>query len=321
MGLVLVVDGGRTSCRAAVFEHDVLVASATAPALPYRRAASLEPVLESVAKIVQLGAGNFGERVVFDAVVLGLASVDTPESFEVIGSRVRSLVRTTRMIVAVDVVLHYYGALGRSSGAVIAAGTGAIALARAGGGVLERSDGWGYILGDEGSGYWIGRRALACALRSFDGRESHTALAAAAERQFGPLGGLRDLVQGSEHPVGVVASFAPAVAQLARDGDGMSTEIWNQAGTKLAATLASVVERVFDREERVSASWAGGLFSAGEILIRPFRRHLEARAPAVDLTPPVGDALVGGSLLARDEAVPVAEGMVHEYRTTEPEGL
>ena len=69
------------------------------------------------------------------------------------------------MVVTNDAVTAHLGALGGEPGAVIVAGTGAIALAAAPEG-WARADGWGTMLGDDGGGYWIGRRALALALRA-----------------------------------------------------------------------------------------------------------------------------------------------------------
>ena len=90
------------------------------------------------------------------------------------------------MVVSNDAVTAHLGALGGEPGAVIVAGTGAIALAASPAG-WARADGWGPMLGDDGGGYWIGRRALAMALREHDGRGGAARfLRAAAEAAVRP---------------------------------------------------------------------------------------------------------------------------------------
>lgn len=95
-----------------------------------------------------------------------------------------------RIALVADAVTAYTGALGVRPGAVIAAGTGLIAI----GTDLEswrRADGWGHLLGDCGGGAWIGRAGLEAALRAYDGRTGGSArLLARAEEVFGPMDGL-----------------------------------------------------------------------------------------------------------------------------------
>jgi N-acetylglucosamine kinase-like BadF-type ATPase len=77
---------------------------------------------------------------------------------------------TNSIVLASDITTSHAGALGGAPGVVVAAGTGAAALALDQEGRSAICDGWGYLLGDEGSGYAIGRAGLASALREHDGR-------------------------------------------------------------------------------------------------------------------------------------------------------
>lgn len=120
-----------------------------------------------------------------------------------------------RVALAADAVTAYVGALGGRPGAVVAAGTGLIAL----GTDLtawRRADGWGHLLGDCGSGAWIGRAGLEAALRAHDGRPGGSAaLLARAEATFGPAPGLPGALYPRTDRAGVLASFAPEVAAAA----------------------------------------------------------------------------------------------------------
>ncbi|MFE7554009.1 BadF/BadG/BcrA/BcrD ATPase family protein, partial [Streptomyces gardneri] len=120
-----------------------------------------------------------------------------------------------RLALAADAVTAYAGALGQRPGAVVAGGTGMIAL----GTDLaswRRADGWGHLLGDCGSGAWIGRAGLEAAMRAHDGRRGGSAaLLARAEKLFGPAAGLPGPLYPRTDRPAVLASFAPEVGACA----------------------------------------------------------------------------------------------------------
>jgi N-acetylmuramic acid 6-phosphate etherase len=136
------------------------------------------------------------------------------------------------VLVTDDAVAAHLGALGGEPGVVVAAGTGAIALGVGESGASARADGWGTLLGDDGGGYWIGRRGLALALRSRDGRGGSAELLRRAEARLGS--NIVAAVYDAPDPVAAVASFARDVADAARGGDEAAVEIWTQAGRELA---------------------------------------------------------------------------------------
>src|SRR5215204_3898009 len=140
------------------------------------------------------------------AVVAGLSGFDdSSEMAHAIMKGIRSLVQAERVIVTNDAVTSYLGAIGVAPGAMVAAGTGIIALAGDTDGSFARADGWGYILGDDGGGYYIGRRGLASALRAWDGRGGSEALLLRAKKVFGAPGSLKDHVYRSSNPACEVA--------------------------------------------------------------------------------------------------------------------
>jgi glucosamine kinase len=160
----------------------------------------------------------------------------------VVAAAVHGLVPARRVLVTSDVVTGYLGALGFGPGVVVAAGTGVIALG-VGGQTLARVDGWGHMLGDAGSGYDIGRRGLAAALRAHDGRGGSALLAELAADAFGPLDGVVAAVYGAANPVGVVAGFADQVARAARAGDPVARALWADAAAEIAATALAAAAR------------------------------------------------------------------------------
>lgn len=200
--------------------------------------------------------------------------------------------------VAADAVTAHLGALGGDGGAVVALGTGAIAVGSDGHELWRRVDGWGHLLGDRGGGAWIGRRALEAALRAADGvDDGGTALLAAARRRFGdPLTWPAQLYPRPDR-AGVLAGFAADVAAVATSGDAVARTLLAEAGTEAARSAVAALGD--DVPPRVAPT--GGLLRAGGALVEAFEAYLATR-PGVAVTAARGDPLDGALLLAERAA-------------------
>ncbi|MGW7291076.1 N-acetylglucosamine kinase [Streptomyces xiamenensis] len=196
-----------------------------------------------------------------------------------------------RWALAADAVTGYAGALGERPGAVVAAGTGMIALGMDGG-RWRRADGWGHLLGDSGSGAWIGQRGLAAALRAYDGRMGGSAaLLERAELMFGPAGGLPGVVYPRSDRAAVLASFAPEVAACAGT-DEVAAGIVTAAAREIARSAAAVAPA------HGEVALTGGLFRMGEPLLEPVRAELGRLLPGAAVSRSTGDPLAGALLIA-----------------------
>jgi N-acetylglucosamine kinase-like BadF-type ATPase len=202
-----------------------------------------------------------------------------------------------RVAIASDGLTSLLGALGDRPGAVVAAGTGTVCVARN----VERMvkvDGWGSLLGDAGSGFAIGRAGLDAALRQYDGRGGSAALLSAAERRFGPAPGLVERIHGSPVPTRAVAGFAADVAREAAAGDEVAAAILEEAGRELAVSACAALGRLFSADEEAAVSYAGNVFLAGPALTEPFAEEVAELRPGTEIVPPAGDSLAGAALLA-----------------------
>ena len=202
-----------------------------------------------------------------------------------------------RLALIADAVTAYAAALGQQPGAVIAAGTGMIAV----GTDLKqwrRADGWGHLLGDCGGGAWIGRAGLEAAVRAFDGRPGgSTELLARAEAMFGPMPGLPGKVYPRSDRPAVLAGFAPEVAGCA-GSDSVASGILRAAARDMADSAAAVCPEM--KEAQVAL--AGGLFKMGDPLLVPLREELAARLPHARQVSAAGDPLTGAVNIGIDLA-------------------
>ncbi|QNE78696.1 ATPase [Streptomyces finlayi] len=208
-----------------------------------------------------------------------------------------------RLALAADAVTAYAGALGQRPGAVIAGGTGMIAL----GTDLSdwrRADGWGHLLGDCGGGAWIGRAGLEAAMRAHDGRRGgSTALLTRLTAVFGPAADLPGLLYPRTDRPALLASFAPEVAACA-DDDPVAAAILREAAEHIAETAAAVCpEAGSEGAGQREVALTGGLFRMGDPLLVPLREELERQVPQAVVVPAAGDPLTGSVRIARALAV------------------
>ncbi|WP_330177119.1 ATPase [Streptomyces sp. NBC_01498] len=198
-----------------------------------------------------------------------------------------------RLALAADAVTAYAGALGQRPGAVVAAGTGMIALGTDLTG-WQRADGWGHLLGDAGGGAWIGRAGLEAAMRAYDGRRGGSAaLLSRMEAVFGAAPELPGLLYPRTDRPAVLASFAPEVARSAA-GDPVAAAILDEAARHIADAAVAVCPTA----EGCEVALTGGLFAIGEPLLGPLRAELAERLPFARPVRAGGDPLAGALRIA-----------------------
>ncbi|MFD9596714.1 N-acetylglucosamine kinase [Kitasatospora sp. NPDC059973] len=201
-----------------------------------------------------------------------------------------------RLVLAGDAVTAHVGALGRRPGVAVAAGTGLVAIGVHPDTGWHRADGWGQLLGDCGSGGWIGRAGLESALRAHDGRTGGSAvLLASAERRYGPVAGLPAALQPRPDRAALLAAFAPDVVDAADGGCPVAGAIVRRAGEEIADAAAAAVRAVGLPDPRVALT--GGLFALDRLRGAALAA-LADRLPTARPHRPDGPPLLGALRLA-----------------------
>jgi len=201
----------------------------------------------------------------------------------------------TQVALAHDSVTSHLGALHGRRGAIVAAGTGSVAFA-IGATTVARVDGWGNIIGDAGSGFWIGRAGLDAALRAHDGRGPATALTAVAQQDFPDLEAAYLDIQNDPGYVRRVAAYAKTVAGLA-DSDAVCARIIDAAATELADSAVTALRRVGEDAAASTLVSVQGKIFLDRRLHERFDRLVHDAIPQARSVPPQGDGLDGVSLL------------------------
>ena len=178
-----------------------------------------------------------------DRAVLGLttAPVDKP-GLDRLASLVAEGTGASEVWISDDTITAHAGALGGEWGISLRVGTGVACLAvppDAGPPVVI--DGHGYLLGDDGAGYWIGREGLRAVLRSVDGRGGYTSLSQVASERFGPLADLHVTIHDLPRAVNEIGLFAQAVLTAAVEDDRVASIVITRAAGALAETVQAAV--------------------------------------------------------------------------------
>lgn len=230
-----------------------------------------------------------------DAVCLGIAGVDRPADADAVRSIMRRLGFKSRTLIVNDALVALVAGVRDEPGVVLIAGTGSIAYGRDAAGRAARSGGWGYLLGDEGGGFWIGRSALAAVVRQFDGRGPATLLTdlVLAEMRLASPTELIHAIYDKGLQRRAIAGIAAVVQRAADARDAVASEILTRAGAELAAAAASVIGRLGMRGDVFGTVLAGGIFHAIPALVADVQTRLSEVAPRsetqlLDVEPAVG---------------------------------
>lgn len=309
---VLAIDLGKTGCRAVLLSAGSRVQQdgKGAPGLASPDgAASAEAAIVAVALPMLYAAGISS----LSGVCVGAAGMlAAPQAARALARRLCLVMSAGEVAVTSDAITSHAGALGGQPGVVLAAGTGAVAIAIGADGVMSRADGWGPRLGDEGGGAWIGFQGLRAAMRAHDGRAPPTSLMAAATR-LGALADIAALVESHPNPPQLAAGFAPDIYRAAEQGDAVAAEIIRRAGLRLAETVAAAASWSAPRPMRFTS--VGGLLRLGPLLTGPILASLRTRMPWLTPVAAEGNALDGALLLVRDRGTVHETSMVRETAT------
>ena len=299
---VLGIDAGgtKTVCLLAD-EHGGIVSEARGPGANLHVAGELavEKVLHEVIEQA------VGERSVSPAAVcLGMAGVDREDEARTVRAILRRLGYRSRTVVVNDALIALVSAAGDAPGVVIIAGTGSIVYGRNALGESARAGGWGHMIGDEGSGYWIGREALSAVMRAADGRGPQTDLTPAilAEMGIADISRLPRIVYDRDQPRMAVAALGPLVQRVADAGDAVAARILERAAEELVLAASSVTSRLEMRGEAFGFHLAGSVFRVVPWLVAELSRRLVEVAPRSGVAILEGEPATGAVRLALAEA-------------------
>lgn len=203
------------------------------------------------------------------------------------------------VIVTTDAHIALAGALLDTEGVIVIAGTGSIGYGRRND-LEKRTGGWGYLLGDEGSAYDVGRRGIIASLKAYDGREEETILLDMFYEYMG-YGDIEALVKIIyERAKDTISGFAKYVVKAGEMGDKVALSILESAAYELSLLGISTAEGIgYRREDKFNLAYTGGFFKAKDIVTGPFTKFIKDRFPNANVFPAKAEPIIGAIIIGQ----------------------
>ena len=234
------------------------------------------------------------------AIGAGMAGAARPEDVASITRVLDRILPGVPSVVVTDALVALEAGTPGGAAVVLISGTGSIAYGRDHQGRAARAGGWGYVLGDEGSGYWLGRNALRSVVRAADGRGRATSLTARVLAHYG-VATPEDLVRSIAGPgtkPSAIAKLAGAVGEAAVEGDAVARHLIDRGAEELASAAGSVARRLSLTSAPI---WlAGGTLLGVAALREAVIRELEKSVPGLVPAPLAVEPALGAVRLACD---------------------
>jgi glucosamine kinase len=284
--IVIGVDGGGSKTRLIIGTADgeqlLTIDGPGSAVAPGRAAHSAQVIADLVARA--LGEISLPGAVFPRVLYCGVAGTGREDQNRALRTALDEKELAEEVVVDSDGLIALYDAFEDRAGILLVAGTGSIAYGRSPSGTLVRCGGWGPAFGDEGSGGWIGKRALSIVAASSDGREPATALLfpilAATQCED-----VQDLIQwAAAADARAFASLVPAVFATASMGDPRATALVTLAAEELVLHVRALARQLFgDERAAVSVALSGGLMQKGSILRKRLEHRLKSAVPGAQL--------------------------------------
>jgi len=287
------VDGGATKTLAAVLDLQERCVYLGHGASSNPDAVGAQTATDSLMKATDEAISRAGiDRDRLHAPVLAVAGTDT----DAVATHVRAL-RPSSWVVVNDVVGAWATATGARPGVGAISGTGSNVFGVGPEGRSWRAGGWGHVLGDEGSGYWLAVQSIKAALSDRERSGPETALSAAATDFFDvpTVEALATLVYSKPLSKGEIAAFAIETARVAHAGDEVARGLYERAATELGKQVAAVISQT-GLVSSFPVGLIGSAFKAGSLFVEPLAASIHELAPEASVAV-VEMAPVGGCLL------------------------
>ncbi len=317
MAYYLGIDGGGTKTRCVLGDEMTVLATAMSGGSNIVRLGETQAREALHTAIRQVCATANISPAQISAVCIGAAGADRAEIVAKIRAILVELISETapetalpKIEVVGDMTIALEAACGAGPGVIAIAGTGSIAYGRDATGHTARAGGWGFAVSDEGSGHWIGRRAISAILSAHD-QGLETTLSTMVLQAW-KLNTLDELVQqANSTPPPDFPRLFPIVLRAADEDDSVARSLLTDAGAKLGSLAAIVVHRLAHNTPAATltgsmlpvatlpVAMTGSVFRQSPDVRRVFCNTLQTNLPGIDVRQDIVDPIEGALARAR----------------------
>lgn len=231
---------------------------------------------------------------------IGTAGVDRPADKKIMTEIIKATGFEGNTIVTNDAETALFGGVGGDEGVILISGTGSICFGRNSSGESKRSGGWGHIIGDEGSGYYIGINAINRIAKAHDGIEEKTIMTDLILNHLNLQSpeGLIEFVYRSGAGKSEIASLARLVDEAYKQGDTIAEEILLRSAFELFLCCKAVIDYLKLNNKEATLAVNGSVIEKNECVSSEFRRLMKKNYPLIKVTNMKNDAAWGAVLMA-----------------------
>lgn len=256
--------------------------------------------IEILWKMLQKESGKNAKCLGIGVGAAGVSSSDALKMF--VDCMERAGIGDIPLKIVSDAQAALYGAVEDDSGVILISGTGSVCFGQNKKGKTHQAGGDGHLIGDEGSGYAIGRDILSAAIKEMDRRGERTVLTeyVLEEKQFQGIQDIIRYVYSGENSKARIAAFAPLLMKACENQDQEARRIAKNASRSLAKQAACVVEQLGEQEGTLAFS--GSILKKMPVISDDVRSRLQERFPDLRIIEGKSDALDGALFLIQREA-------------------
>jgi len=305
--LVIGIDGGGTKTSAILADSSGVILAEEAGGPSNFQIIGTEKTADTLFTLITDLCQNAGRPIgEVHAVAAGLTGAGRESDQERMHTAFQELARNFgvqfgRIRIDSDARVALEGAFEGSSGIILIAGTGSIAFGKTPEGEILRVGGWGRFIGDEGSGYVIGRDGLTAVSKELDGRGRKTMLTAMVADRFGLSNQERIIEQVYKNNFDI-ASVAPLVIQAATGHDLECERILNRAAFELSELVRGLTLRMERAtrgpRQKIPLSFIGSLLTGESVFSKIVKHKIEFSIPQIVVRKPQGSPAYGAVLMA-----------------------
>jgi len=300
--LILGVDGGATKTICAIANEDFRVIGVGAAGPCNYNVVGIKDAHRNVEMAIQQAYLSIEDEKLRNKTAeigcFGIGGLTTQHDYEIISNQIIPYESAKNRVIVNDVIVAFYAVTNGEPGIVVVAGTGSIAYGVNSKNESMISGGWGWLIGDEGSAFYIAKQALALAAKAYDGRGRKTALTNMFKEEF-KVEDFKDIVPKIYHEVtsANIASLSKVVFSAAKKGDKIAIKILKEASEELGRAAVAIARKIFTKNERITVGVSGGVFRAEPIIWTYFKEYVSKRLPNAAFTPPVKYPVIGALIM------------------------
>jgi len=302
MKYLIGIDGGGTKTDSAITDLSGNIIHQTTGKASNFLVVGIEEAVENIFALVEENLfkleGDFAD---VKQIVIGVAGAGRKEDAQLLEKSFKDYanqqgIHFKGVKVVSDAHIALEGAFPDSAGCILIAGTGSILFGKDEKGVIHRVGGFGRLIGDEGSGYSIGRKALNAVSKESDGRGEETLISELlnAKMKSGSANGIINEVYKENLDV---ASVARIVIEAAEEGDPIAEDILDEEADELVLHIKSLLNKI--QIDNLNIAFSGSLIDNKNFYSDLLKRKIKLTLPNVTIVKPAATPVSGAILFAR----------------------